>query len=286
MLIFISVRGVDHLITIKAVILGIIQGLTEFLPVSSSGHLVLFQDLLGLDLPGLSFAIFLHLGTLISVLIVYWRTVTAMACSFGAWISGQVLWRNSPDLRLLGMIFIATIPAGVIGVALKPLFETAFESTLTVGFMLLLTGAILWVAEAVPVGRKSTSRVGGLDAIVIGTFQALAILPGISRSGMTISAGIFRNLDRETAGKFSFLMSIPAIVGAAALDLVDLVQGGVLSTGLPVVAVVAGTLAALVSGLFAIKILLRILRGGQLRGFSYYVWALGILIIGWRLLPL
>jgi len=166
------------------------------------------------------------------------------------------------------------------------LFETAFESTLTVGFMLLLTGAILWVAEAVPVGRKSTSRVGGLDAIVIGTFQALAILPGISRSGMTISAGIFRNLDRETAGKFSFLMSIPAIVGAAALDLVDLLHGGVLSTGLPVVAVVAGTLAALVSGLFAIKILLRILRGGQLRGFSYYVWALGILIIGWRLLPL
>lgn len=249
---------------LEAVILGLVQGLTEFLPVSSSGHLVIFQHLLKVQEPPLTFDTLVHLGTLIPVFIIFWQDIADII--------------KRPFSRLPLLIVVGCIPAAVMGIGLEPLFEKAFESLLVVGIGLLITGGILMLSEKVAAGNtqnKNWSTMTAWDAILIGVMQGIAITPGISRSGSTIAGSLLRGLNREYAARFSFLLSIPAILGAGLLQLKDLPAGAF--DGLNWLPYVIGPAIAAVSGYFSIKLVLRFLRSGRLSVFSYYCWAVGII---------
>ena len=251
---------------IQAIFLGVVQGLTEFLPVSSSGHLVLMQRFLGITEPGLTFEVFVHFGTLFAVFFVYRREIWELI--------------RNPFQRMTLLIIVGAVPTAFIGFAFKPYFEKFFESLLIVGISLILTGIILWLSDDHLGGRKTEINTTWLDVLIIGIAQGLAITPGISRMGLTVSAGIMRGLSREMAAKYSFLLSIPVIFGANLLEFKGVWENGLESTG--GIAYLAGAFAAAVSGIFAIKIILKILKNGSLKIFSYYVWILGtITIIGY-----
>lgn len=251
---------------IEALILGAVQGLTEFLPVSSSGHLVLFQHLLGIQEPPLTFDIMVHVGTLVAVFIVFWPDITDIL--------------RKPLNRLTYLIIVGCIPAGLAGFFLQDLFEKAFSSILVVGLGLLFTGAILMAAERYSkayTGLKEIHETTYMDAVWIGLMQALAIVPGISRSGSTISAGLFRGMDRVFAARFSFLLSIPVILGAAMLQLKDIAAVGI--NGITLMPMAVGFIAAVGFGYFAIKVVLQIINQGRLSVFSHYCWAIGAIAL-------
>ncbi len=244
--------------TWQALLLGLVQGLTEFLPVSSSGHLVLLQRIFGIDEPGILLDTLLHVGTLAAILVVFWKDIWAMI--------------KKPLSKPVYLLVVATIPAVVATLLLGDFFETAFTGKfLGIGF--LLTSLVLFIS-----GKRQGERkeLGYLDALVMGLFQACAILPGLSRSGSTISGGLFRGIDREQAAKFSFLMSIPAILGSVVLQLKDVFAGQAAS--LPVVPVLVGTIAAALSSLFAIKFMLYLVKKANLAGFAVYTLLLGALV--------
>lgn len=245
-----------------AMVLGLAQGLTEFLPVSSSGHLVLLQHFLRVPEAGVAFDVFLHLATLLAVVVYFWAD----------------LWGLFRDWRKLALIVVGSVPAAVLGFVLEDFFTRLFSSVLTVGVALLGTGFILWGAEALAARyrrRRQANQLTLADAWWIGVGQAVAIIPGLSRSGATISAGLARGLEREVAARFSFLLSVPVILGAALLQLRHLPLGS-LQTDLPFL---AGFLAAFLSGLAAIWLLLGIVRRSRLTVFSWYVWAVGAAVI-------
>lgn len=260
--------------------MGLVQGLTEFLPVSSSGHLVLADSLLGIQTDtGILFEVMLHVGTLISVMIVFRRDIYNMVMEFFDILSdiqkGKGLrMKSSPYRVMLVMVIVSTIPTGIIGFMFKDFFERAFESSAIVSVMLLVTGSLLYAANRMKTGRKGPSDIKVPDAVIIGIFQGLAITPGISRSGSTIFAGISRGFSRELATKFSFIMSIPAIVGAAALEFSSLNNTCVSLDEL--IIMLAGTLAAVAAGTAAIKFLIGVLNRGKLHYFSYYCWLVGL----------
>ena len=247
----------------EALALGIVQGLTEFLPVSSSGHLVLLQRVFGLQQNVLLYDVLLHLGTLVAVLAVFWQDFLGIL--------------KKPFSRLTYLLIVGTIPAAVLGLALQDFFDRLFKTGQTIGVEFLITGLVIWVVDKAGHGRKSMERVSYLDAAVIGTAQGLAIFPAISRSGLTIAGSLLRGLDRRAAARFSFLLSAPAILGAAAVEGKDLLKPGY---PLPVTTpMLWGTLAAAVAGYLAIRIMLRVITRGSLKPFSYYVWALGLLVL-------
>ncbi len=261
---------------IDAVLLGILQGFTEFLPVSSSGHLVLAQRLLGVEFPGITFEVAVHLGTLGAVLIVYGRDLLNIA--------GGVFGLGAPEetrraRHLALFLAVGSIPAAIAGIGLKGTFESLFGSIAAVGVSLLITGIVLRSAGSRVHGRRSAPQLGLTGCLVVGLAQALAIAPGISRSGATVSIGMTLGLRPDEAARFSFLLSVPAVAGAGLVDLLDaswdVLSGSVLF---------AGTLSALVSGYVAIRVLLWVLGRGHLRGFSYYCFFLGSLAIAWHLL--
>lgn len=255
----------------QAIFLGAVQGLTEFLPVSSSGHLVFFQSLFGLEKPQVAFDVMLHLGTLLAV-VVYFRTdISQILLGTWAWIKGRREGEEKANLFL--WIIVATIPTGLMGVIFKDWFESLFSRPQTVGLMLLVTGGALWLTRTVKRKEKTTGEMGAVDALIIGIAQGVAIIPGISRSGATISAGIFCHLNRELAGKFSFLLSIPAILGAAFLKFRKI------DVGSDVGVTLIGMAVAFFVGLLSLKLLMRIVRTGRLSDFSYYCWAIGIVMI-------
>lgn len=271
----------------EAVFLGIIQGLTEFLPVSSSGHLVLVQHWLGVKAPGITFEIMVHLGTLLAVLAVYGRDLMRVALCFlkgvMALAGGRITWSafwDDQDSRLGLLLVAGTVPAALLGLAFEPFFASLFASPMVVAYALVLTGVVLWVAGRLGESRRGLEGLTLADALLVGFFQAAAIAPGISRSGATIAAGLFRGLNREAAARFSFLLSIPAIMGAVVLGVVDLANAG--PAGLPWNRLIAGTVAAAVSGFVAIRTLLRLLRAGRLSAFSWYVWALAVTVMVWQ----
>lgn len=265
----------DAMTIFKAVIMGIVQGLTEFLPVSSSGHLVLAGHFLGVEGPGLFLEVMLHFGTLIAVVVVFWQDIAAMIRSVVLFIGRRRL--NSHDqmyLNLVWLLILGSVPAAVLGLVFKSKLELLFGSTKTVGLMLGITGVILAISGRLGSKGKQLGQVTALDALVIGTGQACALVPGLSRSGTTIGASLFRGLDRPTAARFSFLLAIPAVLGATVLELFS-----VSITSEAIVPVIVGTISAAVFGFIAIKILMEVLNRGRLIYFSLYLWLLSALVL-------
>ena len=264
---------------IQGIILGIIQGLTEFLPVSSSGHLVLVQHLFGITEPALFFDVSVHMGTLGAVLIVFRRDITRMVQALWHEVLVRLGGRNQrsdsdkDSLKLALLIVVGTIPTGLIGLGLNRA-EHLFASLPLVGVMLLITGLILWATRKWNTG-SGLAGFAWPKAAAVGVIQGLAVLPGISRSGTTIAAGMFFGLDRSTAARFSFLLSLPAIVGAEILSAGDLFAGKVVFDG----TVLLGSLTAFVTGYAALKILLKIVHLGRFYLFAPYCFAIGALTL-------
>ncbi|WP_317853830.1 undecaprenyl-diphosphate phosphatase [Chakrabartyella piscis] len=251
---------------IHALILGLIQGLTEFLPVSSSGHLVLFQNLFGITEGTQFFTILLHVATLVAVFIYYWEDIWTLI--------------KKPIQRTTMLLIFGTIPTVIIALLFNDTFDAIFGAGKFIGFNFIFTGCILLYADSCRSGRKRISRMSNPDAFIVGTCQGLAILPAVSRSGMTISACLSRGMDRESAARFSFLLSIPAILGAMVLMLKDVITGEVaLGDSIGIMPMVVGFLAAAVSGYFAIRAMVNIIKRGKLKYFSYYVFILGIVLL-------
>jgi undecaprenyl-diphosphatase len=242
-----------------SILWGLIQGLTEFLPISSSGHLVLIPALLGREGPDLATSAMLHLGTLVAVL-VYYRTDVMQMARFDR--SGR---------RLLTLIAIGTIPAVVLGLAFKSKIEELTEDPRTVAIFLILTGVVLLATMLLRPGRRGVTDLDPKDAGLIGLAQALALIPGVSRSGMTISAGLARGMDPVEAARFAFLLGIPAIAGAGLLSMADLVSEG---TGITA-SIIVGTIVAGIAGYFAIALLIRILTQVGLAPFGVYCVLVG-----------
>ncbi|MFZ5353861.1 MAG: undecaprenyl-diphosphate phosphatase [Bacillota bacterium] len=248
---------------IQAIILGIIQGLTEFLPVSSSGHLVLFQKIFGVTGPTLAFDTFVHVGTLAAIFVVFWKDIAAIL--------------KKPFQRITWLLIAGSIPTGIIGLAFNDFFEKLYDTGITLGYEFFLTGLVLLLAERLNSGKKNERTASYLDAAFVGAMQGAAILPAVSRSGLTISGALLRGFDKDFAAKFSFLLSIPAILAATALHAKKMVEIGGLDDNLIIYA--AGTLAAALSGYLSIKLMLEVLKKGKLKYFSYYVFILGALVL-------
>lgn len=257
---------------IEAIILGIIQGATEFLPISSSGHAVLLPEIFGLTNPTLTHVVVAHLGTLVAILIVFWRDLWAI---FVAFVRG--ILDRSPlgtlDARLGWFILVGSIPAALAGLLLEDWFESVFANPTWAAFFLLITAAFLVVGERLRTGAKPLEEMGWLDAIVVGLFQMLALFPGISRSGSTITGGLIRGLTRETATRYSFLLGAPIIFGAGMLGLLDLREATDLASEIPVLLTIFVTSA--VVGYVCIVFLLRWVRRHSLLPFAVYCVLLG-----------
>jgi len=269
---------------LEAVILGIVQGLAEFLPISSSGHLVLLRNAFGISEPAMFFDIMVHIGTLLAVIVVLRQDVWAIM--------------RRPFQPLTGYLILATIPVVIVALFFTDLIDDAFETGRFLGFSFLLTTALLITAEllskraqakasSAKPGLKDAESMTWLDALIIGIMQAVAISPGVSRSGATISAALSRKLNRDFAARFSFLLSIPVILGALVLQVARMVRGtsaeaitaAETAGGISAAAVIAGTVSAAVVGFFAVKFMLKIIRQRSLYGFAVYTAVLGILVL-------
>jgi undecaprenyl-diphosphatase len=269
--------------TLQALVMGIVQGLTEFLPVSSSGHLIIVPALLGWTDPfinSLEFSVMLHIGTLVALLI-YFRSDWLRLVPAGLAAIRDRSLRGEPDRRLAWLIAAATIPAIVAGVLFNDIIENNVRQIGLVALMLVVGGAILWLAER---NGRQTLSIAGLTfpaALGIGAAQAIALVPGISRSGISISAGLFAGLDRESAARFSFLMATPVTALAAAYEARKLLSG---ETGLAIALtpLIVGMVASLIAGLFAIGVLLRFVRSHPTDVFvAYRVLLAAVVIVAW-----
>lgn len=271
----------DLIITLKAVILGVLQGLTEFLPVSSSGHLVLAQHLFGITDPELLFDIILHLGTLTAIFIVFRSDIKRLALeilSLPENLSSRRqiknAFRNRPDFRLLVLILAGSIPTALVGIIFKAPFKSFFTSTLIVGVALLFTGLILFLTKRIKNDSGNITQFGIFQALIIGLAQGLAITPGISRSGVTICCALFLGLEKKLATRYSFLLSIPAIIGAFVIE-----SGKLNSSAFGFLNLGFGFSAALLSGWLALVILIKVIRSGHFYYFSYYCWMMGFITL-------
>jgi undecaprenyl-diphosphatase len=273
----------------QAIVMGIVQGLTEFIPVSSSAHLVLVPWALDWPNNTLAFDTMLHWGTLLAVMTYFWSDWVAMAKGFfrslttsGPWNAASGGRFHDADSRLAWWVILGTIPAALIGFAFDDFFESLFNNVTAVGFFLLVTALILFLAERYARGERPLVSLRLPDALIIGLAQAAAIAPGISRSGATIATGMARGLSREAAARYSFLLSAPAIFGAGVLQLAKLAQEGIGAEQVAVMA--AGFVAAAITGYLCIKYLLAYLRRGSLYVFSAYCAVLGALVLAATLL--
>lgn len=247
----------------QAAVLGLIQGLTEFLPVSSSAHLVIFTKLFNLP-TDLFFDAMLHVATLVAVVVYFWREIISL------------------DFRTIALIVIASIPTALMGIFLEDYFEAAFSSLFAVACFLFLTGVVILLAEYISKGQGRKKKISIFDAIFIGVAQGCAIAPGLSRSGTTIAAALSRGLERKLAARFSFLLSIPVILGAGLFQLKDVLETSSIAE-LFSFEIIFGMLVAFVSGYFAIKIFMQIIEKSSLRGFAYYVFALSAMLFFWSI---
>ncbi|HOT98666.1 MAG TPA: undecaprenyl-diphosphate phosphatase [bacterium] len=259
----------------NSILLGIIQGLTEFLPVSSSGHLVLAEHFLGVADAGITLEVMLHFGTLLAVFVAFRKEIVRLLAAFFSLFrpdrSLSSRLREAPDLRLLLYLFLATLPAVVIGLIFKDKIEAAFDQPRFVAWALLFTSLLLALTF---LARKGNKNLTWINTLIMGLAQALAILPGVSRSGSTISFGLFSGLRGEDAARFSFLLSIPAVLGATILKLHDMAAAPVVSGYAGIL--LSGATAAFLTGWLAIAAMLRILRHGKLYWFAPYCLLLGL----------
>ncbi len=262
---------------LSALILGIIQGLAEFLPVSSSGHLELGRSLLGLEMSGetgLLFTITVHAGTALSTIVVFYKDIVS--------ILGGIFKGHEEDRKFAGAILVSMIPAGVIGLLFEDAIEGLFEgSTLLVGLMLLVTGLLLLMADQ---AKKTHKKVSLGDAFAVGIAQAIAILPGISRSGATISASVLLGIDREKAARFSFLMVVPVILGKMLLDVVDMTSNPESASDTMLMPLMVGFVAAFITGLWACRTMIQLVKRAKLKYFAYYCFAVGAIASLWTAL--
>ena len=264
---------------LSSIFLGLVQGVAEFLPISSSGHLSLFQTFLGLSEVGLFFDVLLHLGTLIAIFVYYWKDIVGLvkefirivACLFSKEKRAQ-MGRLTPKGRMILMIIVATLPLFVI-LPVKDKIEGLYTNTIFVGFALIVTGCILFFSDRMARGKKTAKSATMLDALLVGVGQAIAVVPGLSRSGSTISAGMMRGFSRKFAVRLSFLMSIPAVLGASVLSIGEAVSAGIDVSLLP--GYIGGTVVAAVSGYFAIRLVNLLANKGKFGNFAYYCWGIG-----------
>ena len=255
---------------LQAILLGLIQGLTEFLPVSSSGHLAIVQHFLpGFDQPGLLFDVLLHLGTMLAVVLYFRRELGNLLSS---------PFRRDAETqthrRLLTLLLAASVPTAIIGLTFKDFFEGLFENIPLVALMLLVTGTLLFISEKFRRGNRREDQLNLVDALVVGTVQGCAIIPGISRSGSTIAALLLRGVDGETAARFSFLLALPAVLGAALLSMRHLQE--VATVELP--QYLAGTGVAFIAGMLSIHCLMAVIRRRRLFAFAIYCWVAGTIV--------
>ncbi len=278
---------------IEAIIMGFIQGLTEFLPVSSSGHLAIFKNVFGINTDtGILFDVLLHVGTLAAIFIAYWKDIKELIVNgfgiLGCWIANAFIWLGNlfarekkpykqalgtPYRRFVMMVIISTIPTGILGILLENVIGSAGEVLMIPGICLVITACFLYIADKLPGGDKAAGSATYGDAVKIGLVQGVATLPGISRSGSTITACLACGFDKEFAVKYSFIMSIPAVMGAAVLELKD---GLGMVSSEQLASYGAGTVVAGVVGYICIKTVLKLVRNNKFKYFAYYCFVAGI----------
>ena len=267
---------------LKSIILGLIQGLTEFLPISSSGHLVICKNLLDMETQGVIWEIALHFSTLLAIIGVFYKDIfmilksSCLSCK--KLFSGESIihiFKNEPHTRIFLLIIIGTIPTVIIAFSFRTAFESLFNKPGITGYMLIVTGTMLWFTKYDLRTNSNKKNLGIYDALIIGAVQGLAITPGISRSGTTIATATFRGVDRETAARFSFLLVIPVILGAMAMMAKDTIT----LKNEEISFLIIGSVVALITGYISLRILIRIVNNGKLHLFSYYCWPVGLFVI-------
>ena len=268
---------------LSSFLLGLVQGIAEFLPISSSGHLAIAQNLLGMSDAGTVpefFDVLLHLGTLVAVFVAYWADIKDMVLEFfrGA---GDLIHHSTPNpvppaRRLILLIILGTLPLFAV-LPVKDAVQSLSNSMVFIGAALIVTGVLLFVSDRVKKGRKNERTATWLDVLIVGLGQAIATMPGISRSGMTITTGCFVGFERKFAVRFSFLLSIPAVLGANILSLADAAKAGINWAEVPVYLV--GVVTAAVVGYLCIRLLRFIADRGKFGAFAYYCWAVGVLTL-------
>ena len=250
----------------QAIILGIVQGITEFLPISSSGHLIILHQFFGIEKGAFTFDIVVHLGTLVAIVIYFWADILALI--------------KKPFSKMTGLLVVGTIPVVIAGFFLRNVMDN-FRTGIWLAAAFTLTGVLLMVADRITTtARKEERDITWLDAFIIGCFQALGIPPGISRSGTTITGGLVRGLNRETAARFSFLLAIIAIAGATVLEhMSEFVQGdGANIAAIGIAPVIVGFIVATIVGYLSISLLLKLLKACKFKYFSFYLWGLAVLL--------
>lgn len=270
---------------LEGILLGVLQGIAEFLPISSSGHLAIAQELFNLEDVPLLFDVFLHLATLGAVVLFFRKRIWSLLQVMGRWICRRSLPEDKADLQTIVALLLGTLVTGIFGILLSDMVEDIDEKLICVGFF--ITAGLLFLGDATEERRRKkrlatdpdftvgkASGVKPLQGLGIGLAQGFGVLPGISRSGSTIAGALLCGVDREQAGEFSFLLSIPAILGAFVLQLEDLDEIG---SSVGIAPVVAGCIAAFVAGIFALSVLMKIVRKGKLEWFAVYLIPLGIL---------
>lgn len=268
---------------LSSFLLGLVQGIAEFLPISSSGHLAIAQNLLGMSDAGTVpefFDVLLHLGTLVAVFVAYWADIKDMVLEFfhgaGDLIPPLHAEPRAPARRLILLIILGTLPLFVV-LPVKDAVQGLSNSMVFIGAALIVTGVLLFVSDRVKKGRKNERTATWLDVLIVGLGQAIATMPGISRSGMTITTGCFVGFERKFAVRFSFLLSIPAVLGANILSLADAAKAGINWAEVPVYLV--GVVTAAVVGYLCIRLLRFIADRGKFGAFAYYCWAVGVLTL-------
>lgn len=268
---------------IKSIILGIVQGLTEFLPVSSTGHLTIFQqffNLGGSEIPLCD--VCLHLGTLVAVFIAFRKTIYNLIIDFfkmlGSIFTGKYSYKNSPPYQKMIVLLIAALIPLFFILPLKDTVESLFKNVKFVGAFLIVTAVILYIGDRAVKGKKTMENATIKDSLTVGIFQAVAVLPGLSRSGSTITGGLLSGFSREFAVEFSFILSIPAILGAAILSIKDVVSDGTVDK-LILLPYIAGAVVAAVAGFFAIKLITYLVKKDKFGYFVYYCAAVGVITI-------
>ena len=285
LILYVYYNGDKMIELLKFLLLAVVQGISEVLPISSSGHLQIVEWLLGMDTSSLTLSIFLHLGSLIALIVFYSKLILDILIRSSNYIfkKEQRNKENKNALKIIFLIIIATIPAGTIGLLFKSKIETIFSDVLFVGISLIVTGILLFISKYLK-GTKSLENMSYLDALIIGLFQALGVLPGISRSGITSIGGKVRKINDEDAVNFAFLLFIPITLGTGLLEIIDVFNGKITLLESELILYVIGIIVSGIVTYIALSFLLKLIKKGKLYYFSFYCIFIGILVIVLKLI--